>query len=66
MFSIRRMGHNSYPNNIDIDKVRKDLTYYPGEQEVLLMPYFMFTVTAIKTPKEEGGITIIECQEIPF
>lgn len=51
---------------MDIDKNGKGVGYYAAEKEVLLMPYFMFTVMDIKKPKEEGGLTIVECQEIPF
>ena len=77
MFKIRLCGQNSYQNNIDIDRANKDkekakqfpdgLSYFHSEMEVLLMPYFMFTVTAIIEPKEgSGDFTVIECQEIPY
>ena len=64
IFNFNLVGHNyehTYPNNIDLHNGGEKLSYYyddppnnkfGGEQEVLLMPYFMFTILGIKTPED--------------
>ena len=63
LFSFNMVGHNyeyTYPNNVDMHKGGPEFSYfhddpangkYNGEQEVLLMPYFMFTILSIKKPE---------------
>ena len=61
IFEIYVSGQNSPATNIDLPN---SYSFYPSQQEVLLLPFFCFQVISVKNyPKE--GITFIKIVEIP-
>ena len=50
------INDNNYPfTNIELPKA---WSFYPGEEEVLLMPFFCFTVLDIVKDKDKNVTTI--------
>lgn len=61
VFEVYVSNKNSPSTNIELPQ---SWSFYPSEQEVLLLPFFCFQVVSIKNKPEEG-ITCITVIEVP-
>jgi len=63
MFEIFVSGKNSPPTNIELPA---SWSNYPGEQEVLLLPFFCFIVAGNRKVKVNGhNVVIVTLVELP-
>ena len=63
IFEIFVAANSNNPScNIDLPR---NWSFYPSEKEVLIMPFFCFTVLAIEEDENDNTTTIIKVAEIP-